>query len=204
MAILPIRLDRLLTFERITNKDGTVSREYQAKWQSVMEEIESSVNAVIDAQNAAAAANAAAVAADAAAVSAQTAADNAQGAADEANATTAIANSYVSGVTITATDAGANVTISITSHTRNYADGTNVSVNSGNITALAYSTTYYVYYDQASRAGGAVTYQATTSATTAAQLGDRHTVGSVVTPAGGGAPATGDFVLPPGVGSILP
>lgn len=204
MAILPIRLDRLTKFERVVNSDGTVSREFQAKWQTVMEKIETSVNAVIDAQNAADAANAAAAAADAAATAAQTAADNAQGAADEATATTAIANSYVSGVTITATDAGSNVTISISAHTRNYADGTNVSVNSGSITALAYSTTYYIYYDQASRAGGAVTYQATTSATTAAQLGDRHTVGSVATPAAAGPPATGDFVLPPGVGSILP
>lgn len=204
MAILPIRLDRLTRFERVVNSDGTVSREFQAKWQAVMEEIESSVNAVIDAQNAADAANSAAATANAAAATAQTAATNAQAAADDATATTAIANSYVTGATITATDAGANVTISITAHTRVYADGTSVSVNAGNITGLAYSTTYYIYYDQASRAGGAVTYQATTSSTTAAQLGDRHTVGSVTTPAAAGPPETGDFVLPPGVGSILP
>jgi hypothetical protein len=162
-----------------------------------MEEIENSVNAVIDAQNAADAANAAAAAA-------QTAATNAQTAADDAAAATAIANSYVTGVTITGTDAGANATINISAHTRYYADGTNVAVNLGSVTGLSYSTLYYIYYDQASRAGGAVTYQATTSEATAAQIGDRHTVGSVTTPAAAAPDNTGDFVYPPGVGNIVP
>lgn len=204
MAIPPIVLDRLLPYERIASADGTASPDFQAKWQRVMEEIETAVNAVIDAQNAADAANAAAAAADAAATAAQSAADNAQTAADEAAAATAIANSYVSGVTITATDAGANATITISAHTRYYADGTNVSVNGGSVTGLAYSTLYYIYYDQASRAGGAVTYAATTSEATAAQVGDRHTVGSVTTPAAAAPDNTGDFVYPPGVGNILP
>lgn len=204
MAIAPVRLDRLLSFERVTNPDGTVSLEFQAKWQRTMEEIENSVNAVIDAQNAADAANAAAAAADAAATAATTAASTAQAAADDAAAATAIANSYVTGVTITATDAGANATINISAHTRYYADGTNVSVNGGSVTGLAYSTLYYIYYDQASRAGGAVTYQATTSEATAAQVGDRHTVGSVTTPAAAAPDNTGDFVYPPGVGNIVP
>lgn len=209
MAIAPIRLDRLLTFERVANEDGTATFDFQAKWQAVMEEIENSVNAVIDAQNAADAANAAAAAADAAATAAQAAADgaqiaadNAQTAADDVTAQTAIANSYVSGVTITATDAGASATINISAHTRYYADGTNVAVNGGSVTGLAYSTLYFIYYDQPSRAGGAVTYQATTTGATAAQLGDRHTVGSVTTPAAAAPDNTGDFVYPPGVGSI--
>lgn len=204
MAIPPIVLDRLLPFERIATDSGTATGDFQAKWQRVMEEIETAVNAVIDAQNAADAANAAAAAADAAAVAAQSAADNAQTAAEDAAAATAIANSYVTGVTITATDAGANATITISAHTRYYADGTNVAVNGGSVTGLAYSTLYYIYYDQASRAGGAVTYQATTSEATAAQIGDRHTVGSVTTPAAAAPDNTGDFVYPPGVGNILP
>ena len=203
MAIPPIVLDRLLPFERIATDSGTATGDFQAKWQRVMEEIETAVNAVIDAQNAADAANAAAAAADAAAVAAQSAADNAQTAADDAAAATAIANSYVTGVTITATDAGTDATISISAHTRYYADGTNVSVNLGSVTGLAYSTLYYIYYDQASRAGGAVTYQATTSEATAAQVGDRHTVGSVTTPAAAAPDNTGDFVYPPGVGNIV-
>lgn len=204
MAIAPVRLDRLLKFERVANPDGTVNGDFQAKWQKVMEEIENSVNAVIDAQNAADAANAAAAAADAAATAATTAASTAQAAADDAAAATAIANSYVTGVTITATDAGANATINISAHTRYYADGTNVAVSGGSVTGLAYSTLYYIYYDQASRAGGAVIYQATTSEATAAQVGDRHTVGSVTTPAAAAPDNTGDFVYPPGVGNIVP
>ena len=60
MAIAPIRLDRLLKWENVANPDGTPTQAYQLKWQRVMENIEDSVNAVIDAQNAADAANAAA------------------------------------------------------------------------------------------------------------------------------------------------
>jgi hypothetical protein len=192
MAIGPIRLDRLLRFEKVANADGTVDADFQAKWQTVMENIESSVNAVIDAQNAADAANAAAAAADAAAAAADAAAASAQTA-------SALATSGTSGLTITATDAGANVTITISAHTRVYGDGTSVAVTGGSITALAYSTAYYIYYDQASRAGGAVTYLTTTVQATAAQTGDRHSLGSVTTPAAAAGPVTGNRNLPPGV-----
>lgn len=199
MAIGPIRLDRLLRFEKIANPDGTPTDAFQAKWQTTMENIEASVNAVIDAQNAADAANAAAVTANAAAVTAAGAAATANTAATAASAASALATSGTSGLTITATDAGSDVTVSISAHTRVYGDGTSVSVNSGNITGLAYSTVYYVYYDQASRAGGAVTYQATTSQATAAQTGDRHSLGAVTTPAAAAGPVTGSPNLPPGV-----
>lgn len=202
MAIGPIRLDRLLRFEKVANGDGTADFDFQAKWDKAMQEIENSVNAVIDAQNAADAANAAAAAADAAATAAQSAANNAQTAADDATAQTAIANSYVTGATVTATDAGASATINITAHTRFYADGTSVSVNAGSLTGLSYSTLYYIYYDQASRAGGAVTYQSTTTAADAAQLGDRHVVGSVTTPAAAAPDTDGGIIEPPGAGNI--
>ncbi len=199
MAIGPIRLDRLLRFEKVANADGTVDAGFQAKWQTVMENIESSVNAVIDAQNAADAANAAAAAADAAAAAADAAASSAQTAADDASSASALATSGTSGLTITATDAGANVTITISAHTRVYGDGTSVAVTGGSITALAYSTAYYIYYDQASRAGGAVTYLTTTVQATAAQTGDRHSLGSGTTPAAGAGPVAGNRNLPPRV-----
>lgn len=202
MAIGPIRLDRLLRFEKVANGDGTADFDFQAKWDKAMQEIENSVNAVIDAQNAADAANAAAAAADAAATAAQSAANNAQTAADDATAQTAIANSYVTGATVSATDAGASATINITAHTRFYADGTSVSVNAGSLTGRSYSTLYYIYYDQASRAGGAVTYQSTTTAADAAQLGDRHVVGSVTTPAAAAPDTDGGIIEPPGAGNI--
>ena len=199
MAIAPIRLDRLLKFEKIANADGTVNGDFQSKWQRAMEEIENSVNAVIDAQNAADAANAAAAAADAAAAAAQTAADTANTAAVTVAADSSLASSGVSGLTMTATDAGTDATITISAHTRIYGDGTSVAVSGGTVTGLAYSTGFFVYYDQASRAGGAVTYQATTSAATAAQTGDRHSLGAVTTPAAAGPPNDGNVNLPPGV-----
>jgi hypothetical protein len=58
-----------------------------------------------------------------------------------------------------------------------------VAVSGGTLTARAYSTDYFIYYDDPTRAGGAVTYQSTTSEATAAQIGDRHTVGEILTPA---------------------
>ena len=199
MAIAPIRLDRLLRFDRVADANGMASGDLQAKWQRVMEEIESSVNAVIDAQNAADAANAAAAAADAAAAAADAAATAAQTAAETAAADSSLASSGVTGLTMTATDAGASATITISGHTRIYGDGTSVSVTGGSVTGLAYSTGYYVFYDQSSRLGGAVIYQATTSAATAAQTGDRHSLGAVTTPAAAGPPNDGNVNLPPGV-----
>ncbi len=141
------------------------------------------------------AAIAAAAVANAAAVTAQAAAD---GTTEQSN----LVSSFPSGATLTATDAGANVTVAVGAHTRFYADGTSVAVNAGNVTALAYSTLFYIYYDDPTRAGGVVTYAATTSQTTAAQTGDRHLIGSVTTPAAAAPPNTGHYVQPPGVGDI--
>lgn len=203
------RLKRFMRNVAIVDRNGAPTLEEQAREQQNLEAIETALNSLQNqlnliqaAQDAADAANAAAAAAQTAADNADTAATAAQGAADDAAAATAIASSYVTGVTITATDAGSNVTANISAHTRVYADGTSVSVSAGSVTGLSYSTDYYIYYDQASRAGGAVTYQATTSQTTAAQVGDRHTVGKVPTPAAAAPDNTGDPVLPPGVGNI--
>lgn len=140
------------------------------------------------------------IAANAAAANAQAAADNAQAAGDANTAATALANSYPIGVTITATDAGANATITISSHNRVYATDptTTVAVNGGVITGLAYDTVYFIYYDQPSRLGGAVTYVATTNQSLVAQINDRHSVGIVTTPLAGGAPEPGQKVTPPG------
>lgn len=166
-------------------------QEVMRKLEGVLTEILSlpAIRAAVDA------ANASAAAANAAAATANTAAT-------AASAATALSNSYPTGVTITATDAGTNATVAISAHNRTYPPSTTVAVNGGSVTALAYSTLYYIYYDDPSRAGGAVTYAATTSQSTAAQTGNRHLVGSVTTPAAAGAPNTGKYVAPPGVGSI--
>ena len=94
---------------------------------------------------------------------------------------------------LSATDAGTNVTITVVTHTRNYGDITNVSVTGASITGLAYTTDYYVYYDDPTRVGGGVTYHATTNPVTASynEASGRHFCGGITTPASGGAPTSG-------------
>lgn len=113
-----------------------------------------------------------------------------------------LGSSYTSGASISAADVGSDVTVTISAHTRIYADGTSVSVGGGTVTGLPFSTLYYIYYDDKALAGGAVTYAATTSSATAAQINGRHLVGSVTTPADGAPPKVGDNPRPPGVGEL--
>lgn len=191
---MTVRLDRLQRGLKIQGDNG-VTIDFQTLWQNAMEQIEDALNSVLDAQ-------AAAAAADAAAIAANAAADNAQAAADGAGEASSLATSGTSGLTITATDAGADVTITISAHTRVYGDGTSVAVSGGSLTGRPYSTILYIYYDDAARTGGTVTYQSTTSQATAAQTGDRHSLGAVTTPAAAAGPVTGAPNLPPGV--VLP
>jgi hypothetical protein len=185
----------------IVGNDPDAVRQFEALFSNInaaITELSVQVDQIAAAQAAADAANAAAAAADAAAAAADAAALAAQGTADQVQAESSLANSYTTGLTITATDAGANVTIAMSSHTRIYGDGTSVSVNAGNVTGLAYSTSYWVYYDQASRAGGAVTYQASTSIQGNGTAPDRHFIGAVTTPAAAAPPTDGNPVRPPG------
>lgn len=213
----------------LADENGIINRIWLQFFYALYNEV-GSIAAAQAAQTAANAANAAAAAANTAAATAQTSAATANTAATtaQASATTAnisattantaataaqttattvtaansLQNSYVTGATLTGTDAGANVTVTVSAHTRMYGNGTSVAVSAGSVTALAYSTLFYIYYDDAARTGGAVTYAATTSSATAAQTGNRHLVGSVLTPAALAAPSTGKYVQPPGVGAI--
>ncbi len=141
-----------------------------------------------------------------AADNAQTAADNAdaaaaaaQGAADATAEATALANSTVTGLTLTATDAGSDATITISAHTRVYGDGTTAAISGGALTARAYSTDYWVFYDAPKGTTGTVTYQtATTVQGNATGAANRHFVGAVTTPAALGGPIDGIGVIPPG------
>jgi hypothetical protein len=141
---------------------------------------------------------------------AQAAADAANAAAEAANeaavsitTTTELANSYPEGAAISATDAGSDVTITITSHNRVYAGGTSVAVDGGTLTGLSYATDYWIAYDQASRAGGAVVYVAyTTTQGNGVNNPDRHFVGALTTPEAGGLDNDGVISLPPG--GVLP
>lgn len=208
MAVAPIKLPRLPANQRLINPDGTPTLTYSRWWQSVVQQVETAVNGILELpgiQEAIDAAQAAADAANAAAATANTAADAAQTSADAVTASSALANSYVSGLTLSATDAGASVTVTISAHTRTYATDppTSVSVSGGSVTGVPYSVlpdtyTAYIFYDQASRAGGSVTYQYTNDNSAVAQINDRHSVGAVTSPEAAGADVDGRPISPPG------
>lgn len=86
---------------------------------------------------------------------------------------------------LTAADAGSDTTITVAAHSYDYDFGT-VSVNSGAITGLSFSTKYYVYFDDLRYLGGAVTYIATTTITDVTGNQGRIYVGTITTPADGG------------------
>jgi hypothetical protein len=91
-------------------------------------------------------------------------------------------------------------TITISGHTRRYEDG-DVSVTGDTLVGLTASTTYYLYYDQESRAGGAVTFVATTAgpdAATSASNPFRHYAGYARTNDIGGGGGGGGGATPPG------
>jgi hypothetical protein len=92
---------------------------------------------------------------------------------------------------LTATDAGATATVSIAAFTMRVA-GTDLSINSGSITTLTFSTLYYIYYVDSTFSGGAVTYYASTTKEDAHAGANRFFVGSIRTPASGGFDKTGN------------
>lgn len=211
---MPLKLPRLPLSLDIVDATKRATTVFQRFWQTTMEAIElqennqqalidalaTTVAAVAAAQAAADAAAAAAAAADAAAATAATAAAAAQTSADSVTSDTSLSNSYVIGVTIAGHDAGASATVSVSAHTRLYGNSVQVSVNSGSVTTLAYATSYYIYYDDPARTGGAVTYHVTTSISSAAQSAtnpNRHFVGTIITPAALAADTAGIGAAPP-------
>ena len=91
---------------------------------------------------------------------------------------------------ITAADVGSDTTVTIASHDVIY-DATTISYNSGTITCLGFATTYFIYTDDPSKAGGAVTYVSTTTATDIVADKGRYYVGEVLTPADGAGGTSG-------------
>lgn len=93
---------------------------------------------------------------------------------------------------LTATESAGVATISVAAHSVQFGFGT-VAYNSGSITGLSTSTIYYVYADDPSYEGGAVTYLATTNANTVTAGNGRYYLGKITTPAGGGGGTSGGF-----------
>ena len=204
--LLKFKLSALDRAGSIVVQDGTPTHQFQQNWQNQGKAIEGAIQILAEAVDGILAAQAAAEAANAAAAVAQDAAATAQVAAEVANDAAAavgsegtITASGTSGLTLTAADAGTDATVNISAHTRIYGDGSSLSVSAGSITGLAYSTDYWVFYDDPTRAGGAVTYQHSTDPADAVQTGDKHSVGAVTTPAAAAPDNNGKEVLPAGV-----
>lgn len=94
---------------------------------------------------------------------------------------------------LTATDVGANVTISIANHIRRYGNATEIPIIGGAIIGKAFSTKYAVYYDDESREDPTPVFVATTDLETAQHnyAAGRHYCGTVTTPADGAGATSG-------------
>jgi hypothetical protein len=181
-------------------------------WDQSMTQIETALNqilaipaieaALVDLDAAIIAADAAAAAADAAAVSAQTAADDAAVATAANKAESSIINSYVSLFTAPLISVTTLGVVTIANHSRIYGDpALNPTVTVTGTAALATTAgvgdVVRVYYNDPTRAGGAVTYLYTVDPTAPpVQGGSTHSVGAVTVPGAGSA--NGKLVQPPG------
>jgi len=113
-----------------------------------------------------------------------------------------ISTSSQSTVSITATD----TTVTIGDHNRIYSDKS-VAVTGATIELLEAEATYYLFYDDAERAGGAVTWQVTEDFFAAQNSPDnpaRHFGGYITTDVAGGSGTSGGGSLPPGSGGRNP
>jgi archaellum component FlaG (FlaF/FlaG flagellin family) len=185
LTVTTPKLDRLMRQERIVQSEQP-SQRFQTIWQQSMEAIEAAFTALTQ------------QVADNTALlneirAAQMLAQAANANAAAVQSTVSLANSYVEPSNVLS--ASSDGTITITAHTRVYGD-TSVSVDGGSVSGFAQGDYVQVYYDDAAREGGAVTYQGTTGLVS--QEGARHIVGGVTIPAAGQPPAEGAGPKPPG------
>jgi ABC-type transporter Mla subunit MlaD len=172
-------------------------------------------NAAADAANAAADALAAqndatdaladAAAAQATATTANSTANTANTTANTVKRDLAVSTGYPApGDVLSAADVGADATITIDAHERVYGDIANLAVSGGTLTGCAFSTKYYIYYDDTTRADTTPNYQKTTNVNVAVpqKAAGRHYVGDITTPADGGGATTGGAAPPSGGGGI--
>lgn len=188
LTVTKPRLDRLTRGQEYYDGKGRVGIQMQALWQKNVESVENSFGALIDQvaaiQNALDQAQAAQDAAAAAAQTAQTVQSDIE-----------LANSYTVPVNgnLTASSTG---TITIAAHQRYYSASNTVNMDGGSITGLLEGVFYRVYYNDAAREGGAVTYQASTG--DVVQSGTTHVVGAITIPLAGDPPSDGIATTPPG------
>lgn len=193
---MEFRLPRLQSKVALVGGDGKPTQAFHRWWQSVVETIEAQ-EAVQDATITALQAAQLDIIAAQDELADQLAAINAVTTANAISASWMTPPSVLS-----ATDAGTDATITVASFTRVYDDGSTVVITGAPITGLAYSTTYAVYYDDATRADTTPTFEATTLTGTARHnyATGRHYVDTITTPASGGGTTSGGGYVPPGGG----
>lgn len=190
-ALSQLSLQKLGRLDRAILAKGFDSVEFQLRWQRALEAIEDAVNAINTQVNS----NTAIIAAlQATSAQAQAANDNAA----TVDTRTSIEGSYPDPTKVLTASGDGTVTIS--AHTRRYTDGTSVSVNAGSVSGLLNETKYTIYYTDAAREGGAVTFAATTAVV--AQADNVHVVGRVEIPASGAGNNTGESPTAPGVPTL--
>ena len=177
---------------------------FERYWDELCLQLEATINSILELPTIKADIIAAQAAADAAQTTADAAASSAGTAGSDATETKeeqSIVLSYVTGFTAPLITADSTGEVIIANHTRKYGHSDinpDKTVTGATITSGASAgDTLRFYYDDASRAGGSVTYAFTTDpAAFPVQSGDRHSVGAVTIPVSGGQ--DGDYVKPPG------
>ncbi|MES2295276.1 MAG: hypothetical protein V4527_18410 [Pseudomonadota bacterium] len=181
MASPPFKLDRLSRF-KIVEKDGNPTQSFQRLWQKLCEKIEAQ-----EAQQD------------------QQIADILAARKEDARTASYTATSDF----LTGTDAGSDASVLIDDHTRIYPGDAVSDLNLHGIaavTGLAFSTQYFLYYDDTTLTNATPVVHATTVEATA-QVGaanGRHFLGKVTTPANGAPDVPGGGTTPPGNDSPLP
>lgn len=136
-------------------------------------------------------------------VDAEEAIESVNEAAAAVTASSSLATSFVENFVAPVVSVDNAGVVTIADHDRHYGDGTIVPVDGDTLaTGEASGTRVYIYYLDPARAGGAVTYQSSTSEGDAAQIGDVHNVGAVEVPAIG--TQSGGYARPPGFGGFEP
>lgn len=92
---------------------------------------------------------------------------------------------------ISATDAGSDASIVMENFTMRTPEE-DISVTGDTLTARSFDTLYYVYYDDPAFAGGAVTFQTSTTKEDAINDEGRFYIGSILTPVDGGFDTAGN------------
>jgi len=165
---------------------------FERYWDETLFQLEKTLNSILDIPLIQEAVDSA----QASANSAQASANSAQASVDTQIEETSLVNSYAEGSSIVSANSAGNITIA--THTRKYGDGSSVSVTGSTISTSAVSgDVVRIFYDDPTRAGGAVTYQFTVDPATApVQSGNRHVVGAALIPSSG--TNAGKVVGPPG------